>query len=135
MVWPDQFFIQNWLGQTIFSVTVPLMTSTVPPFITTVTPQSYPPSITIQPHIPPIASVPQYPLPCTVKQRRASAQFNKFLHERKDLKLKEFVSFGGSVRWNNDFLTIKATSEAALNWFEMDVLNIIDKDKVVLSGC
>ena len=118
------------------SPSVPLTTSAVPPFITTATPQSYPPAIPnipIQPHIPPpIASVPQYPLPSTVRLRRASAQFNRFLHERMDLKLREFASFGGSVRWNNDFLTVEAPSEAALNRFEMDVLNVLDEEKVVL---
>ena len=124
-------------GATPVSPSVPLTTSTVPPFMTTVTPQSYPPaipSIPIQPHIPPIASVPQYPLPSTVRLRRASAQLNKFLHERMDLKLREFASFGGSVRWNNDFLTVEAPSEAALNRFEIDVLNVLDEDKVVLSS-
>ena len=121
------------------SPSIPLTTSAVPPFITTATPQSYPPAIPnipVQPHIPPpIASVPQYPLPSTtVRLRRASAQFNKFLHERMDLKLREFASFGGSVRWNNDFLTVEAPSEAALNRFEMDVLNVLDEEKVVLSS-
>ena len=89
---------------------------------------------------PALPGVPQCPMPATVpsimpnKQRHASAQFNKFLHERMDQKLREFASFGGSVKWNNDCLTIEAPSMPVLNKFEIDVLNVLEEDKAVLSS-
>ena len=111
-------------------------TSAVPPYATTIPPQPVP----CIPQMPSMQSPPQYPMPGTIpsirpnKRRPASAQFNKFLHERMDLKLREFASFGGSVKWNNDCLTIEAPSMPVLNKFEIDVLNVVKEDKVVLSS-
>ena len=111
------------------------MTSTVPPIATTIPPLS-PYSFQSIPQFPSLPSPPRYPMRGTVplvmliKQRHASAQFNKFLHERMDLKLKEFASFGGSVKWNNDCLTIEAPSMPVLNKFEIDVLNVLQEDKI-----
>ena len=118
------------------SPSVPPNTSAVPPYATTIPPQPVP-SI---PQMPSMQSPPQYPMPGTIpsimpnKRRPASAQFNRFLHERMDLKLREFASFGGLVKWNNDCLTIEAPSMPVLNKFEIDVLNIVEEDKVVLSS-
>lgn len=112
----------------------PVPPSIVPPFGATVPPRPQViPSIPIQHQIPPVLSTPQYPSPNTVKLRHASAQFYKFLHERMDLKLREFDSFGGLVRWNNDILTVEA-SGTVLDRFETEVLNALDEDKVVLSS-
>ena len=126
------------------SPSIPSMTSTVPPYTTTIPPQSpYSPTVQSIPQIPSIPSTPQYPMPgsvapsipnYSVKQRHVSARFNKFLHERMDLKLREFASFGGLIKWNNDFLTIEAPSMAVLNQFEIDVLNVLEEDKVALSS-
>ena len=126
------------------SPTVPPMISTVPSYTTTIPPQSpYSPALQSIPQIPSILSPPQYPMPggvapskpnYCVKQRYASVRFNKFLHERMDLKLREFASFGGLINWSNDFLTIEAPSMAILNQFEMDVLNALEEDKVALSS-
>lgn len=98
-------------------------------------------NIPLQHQFPSIPSAPPYPIPgtssllnYTVKQRHVSAQLNKFLNERMDLKLREFMSFGGSVRWNSDFLTVEAPSVAALNQFETDVLDTLDEREVVLSS-
>ena len=125
---------------TPFSPTVSPMTSTVPPYTTTLPPQSpYSPAIK---SIPPL-SPSQHPILSTVapsipkyfvKLRHASARFNKYLHKRMDQKLREFASFGGSVRWSNYFLTIKAPSMDVLNQFEIDVLNDLEEDKVALSS-
>ena len=125
---------------TPFSPTVSPMTSTVPPYTTTLPPQSpYSPAIK---SIPPL-SPSQHPILSTVapsipkyfvKLRHASARFNKYLHKRMDQKLIEFASFGGSVRWSNYFLTIKAPSMDILNQFEIDVLNDLEEDKVALSS-
>ena len=125
-----------------FSPTVPPMTSTVPSYTYALPPQSpYSPAIQSIPHIP--LSPSQYPIPSTVapsipkyfvKLRHASARFNKYLHKRMDQKLREFASFGGSVRWSNYFLTIKAPSMDILNQFEIDVLNVLEEDKVALSS-
>ena len=126
------------------SPTVPPMTSTVPPHTTDIPPQShYSPALQSIPRIPSFPSPQQYPMPGSVapsvpnysiKQRHASARFNKFLHERMDLKLREFASFGGSVKWRDDFLTIEAPSMTIINQFEIDVLNVLEEDKVVLSS-
>ena len=125
------------------SPTVPSMTSTVPPYTTTLPQSPYSPAIQSVSRIPSIPSPPQYAMPgivapsipnYSVKQRHASAQFNKFLHERMDLKLREFVSFGGLMNWNSNFLTIEAPSMAVINQFEIDVLNVLDEDKVALSS-
>ena len=118
---------------------VPPMTSTIPPYETTIPPQPHY-SVPNVPQIPSMPSHPQYSMPNTIsssmpnKQRYASARFNKFLHERMDPKLREFASFGGSVKWNNDCLTIEAPSMPVLNEFEIDVLNVLEEDKIVLSS-
>ena len=134
---------------TPISPDIPSITNTGPfkPIIPPYSPHSPPvqniPSNPFQHQVPTIPSVPPYPMPGTVtpsvpnysvKHRRASEQLNKFLHERMDLKLREFMSFGGSVRWHNDLLTIEAPSMAALNRFEADVLDMLDEQNVVLSS-
>ena len=98
------------------------------------------PYAVVQHKIPPISPTPLYPMPDTVtpgfsvKQRHASAQLNKFLLDRMDLKLREFKSFSGSVRWSSDYLTIEAPSAAAINQFEANVLDLLDEDKIILSS-
>lgn len=116
-------------GTQLSPITPPIQTAfNIPPV------QHQMPSIPSAPHYPSLSAVvPGMPNYCT-KQRPASAQFDKFLHERMDLKLREFQSFGGLTRWNNGYLTIEAPSMATLNQFENNVLNALDEYEVVLSS-
>ena len=121
------------------SPSVPPMTSTVSSYAISIPPLS-PFSLQNIPQIPSLPSPPRCAMPGTApsvmlsKQRHASARFNKFLHEKMDLKLTEFATFGGSVKWNNDCLTIEAPFMRVLNKFEIEVLNVLEEDKIVLSS-